>query len=90
MLTYNIQSQNCQVETIASIEGRVMFWQKLYTSHCKGGVPVPRHVRQTKERRAQGPCHYNERRIHLCQKLCTLSDNVRQQLICNENMRMLK
>ena len=52
MLTYSIQSQNCQVETIAPIEGCVMFLAKtLHTTfrqQCRAGLP--RHVRQTKER----------------------------------------
>ena len=44
MLTYSIQSQNCQVETIAPIEGRVMFLEnknfgKNFTRHIVGRGP---------------------------------------------------
>ena len=39
MLTYSIQSQNCQVENIAPIEGRVMFLAKNFTHHIVGRGP---------------------------------------------------
>ena len=42
LLTYSIQSQNCQVENIAPIEGRVMFLAKtLHTTIVVAGPCAP-------------------------------------------------